>query len=238
MFTLDGGHVNAAHSATMARILLIEDDPSLARGIAATLRNAGHTIDTADDGEGGLMMAAEEPYALITLDLGLPDIDGFEVLKRLRRSGSKTPVLVLTARDAIEDRVAGLDFGADDYLLKPFEPSELEARIRALLRRAMGEASPVLQIGTLEIDASRGVARVGERVVELRRREWAVLERLAARAGKVVSKERLNAEVFGYDEPVAPNAIEVYVARLRRKLEPDGPAIRTIRGLGYVLDPS
>jgi two-component system OmpR family response regulator len=216
----------------MARILLIEDDPSLARGIAAMLRNTGHTVETAHNGETGLMMAESEPYALITLDLGLPDITGFEVLRTLRRNGSKIPVLVLTARDSVEDRVAG------DYLLKPFEPSELEARIRALMRRASGEASPVIAIGAMEIDPSRGTVTINGRVVELRRREWAVLERLAARVGKVVSKERLNSEVFGYDDPVAPNAIEVYVARLRRKLEPDGPAIRTIRGLGYVLDPS
>lgn len=222
----------------MARILLIEDDPSLARGIGAVLRSAGHGIDHAADGETGLMMATSEPYALIVLDLGLPDISGFEVLRRFRRGGSKTPVLVLTARDALEDRVAGLDEGADDYLLKPFEQSELEARIRALMRRSSGEASPVTTVGNLIIDPARGTVMISGRPIELRRREWAVLERLAARVGKVVSKDRLNSEVFGYDEPVAPNAIEVYIARLRRKLEPDGPAIRTIRGLGYILDPS
>ena len=222
----------------MARILLIEDDPSLARGIAAVLRNAGHNIDHAEDGESGLIMAEMEPFALIVLDLGLPDISGFEVLRRIRRTGSKTPVLVLTARDAIEDRVAGLDEGADDYLLKPFEPSELEARIRALLRRSAGEASPVVTVGAMVIDPARGTVTVNGRAIDLRRRERAVLERLAARVGKVISKDRLNSEVFGFDEPVAPNAIEVYIARLRQKLAPDGPAIRTIRGLGYVLEPS
>lgn len=183
-------------------------------------------------------MATSEPYALVVLDLGLPDMTGFEVLRSLRRSGIKTPVLVLTARDALEDRVAGLDHGADDYLLKPFEQSELEARIRALIRRSAGEASPTITVGKLILDPTRGTVTVGDRTVDLRRREWALLERLASRVGKVVSKDRLNAEVFGYDEPVAPNAIEVYIARLRRKLEPDGPAIRTIRGLGYVLDPN
>ncbi|MDB5695667.1 MAG: DNA-binding response regulator [Sphingomonas bacterium] len=221
----------------MARILLIEDDPSLARGIAGMLRVTGHVMDIASDGETGLMMLDGEPFALVILDLGLPDISGLEVLRRLRRAGNKTPVLVLTARDALDDRVGGLDAGADDYLLKPFEPTELEARIRALLRRSEGEASPIIAVGSLTIDTSRGVATINGRPLELRRREWAVLERLAFRAGKVISKERLNSEVFGYDEPVAPNAIEVYVARLRRKLEPDGPSIRTIRGLGYVLDP-
>lgn len=220
----------------MARILLVEDDPSLGRGLAATLRASGYVIDIALDGEAALQMACDEPYALITLDLGLPEMSGLEVLRKIRVAGNKVPVLILTARDALEDRLIGLDSGADDYMLKPFEPSELEARIRALLRRARGDADPITSIGRLTIDTARGAASIGGRVIELRRREWAVLERLAARVGKVVAKERLTSEVFGYDEAVAPNAIEVYVARLRRKLEPDGPRIRTIRGLGYVLD--
>lgn len=221
----------------MARILLVEDDPPLARGVAALLRGAGHSVDVAEDGETAMMVVHDEPYALVVLDIGLPDISGLDVLNAIRRSESKVPVLVLTARDAIEDRIAGLDLGADDYLLKPFDTGELEARIRALLRRAAGEASPLLSIGRLTIDPARRIAAVDGRMLDLRRREWAVLERLAAQVGKVVQKERLSAEVFGYDEPVSPNAIEVYVARLRRKLEPDGPAIRTIRGLGYVIDP-
>jgi two-component system, OmpR family, response regulator len=221
----------------MARILLVEDDPPLARGVAALLRGAGHSVDVAEDGETAMMVVHDEPYALVVLDIGLPDISGLDVLNAIRRSESKVPVLVLTARDAIEDRIAGLDLGADDYLLKPFDTGELEARVRALLRRAAGEASPLLSIGRLTIDPARRIAAVDGRMLDLRRREWAVLERLAAQVGKVVQKERLSAEVFGYDEPVSPNAIEVYVARLRRKLEPDGPAIRTIRGLGYVIDP-
>jgi DNA-binding response OmpR family regulator len=219
----------------LARILLVEDDPSLARGLAAALRAGGYTVDLATDGETALSMAEDEPYALMTLDLGLPDMSGLDVLRQLRQGKNKLPVLILTARDGIEDRVAGLDMGADDYLLKPFEPSELEARIRALLRRSQGEASPVITIGALVVDQARATATVGTRELGLRRREWAVLERLIARVGKVISKERLTAEVFGYDDPVAPNAIEVYVGRLRRKLEPDGPEIRTIRGLGYML---
>jgi two-component system OmpR family response regulator len=219
----------------MARILLVEDDPALARGLSASLKAAGHAVDVADGGELALALAREEPYALITLDLGLPDISGLDVLKALRREGNKTPILILTARDALEDRIAGLDHGADDYLLKPFEPTELEARIRALLRRAQGDASPVITIGTLTIDQERAVATVSGRALDLRRREWAVLERLVARVGKVVPKDRLAREIFGFDEPVGPNAVEVYVARLRRKLGPDGPEIRTIRGLGYIL---
>lgn len=223
------------HMIAMARILLVEDDPVLARGVAAMLRLKGYTVDVAPDAEDALAAVTDEPYALIVLDLGLPDLDGLEVLRRWRRAGVKTPVLVLTARDAVEDRITGLDHGADDYVLKPFDPSELEARIRALLRRSAGEASPVVTIGLLVIDPARGTATLAGRELGLRRREWAVLERLAARPGKLISKERLAAEIFGYDEPVAPNAVEVYVARLRRKLEPEGPEIRTVRGLGYLL---
>lgn len=221
----------------MARLLLVEDDPSLARAVAGALRHAGHSVDMAEDGEVALEMIAEEPFALIVLDIGLPDISGFDVLRTMRRAGNKTPVLVLTARDMLDDRIAGLDLGADDYMLKPYEPGELEARVRALLRRSQGEASSVIEIGALVIDQARATATIAGRPIELRRREWTLLERLVAHVGKVVTKERLTAEIFGYDEPVAPNAVEVYVARLRRKLEPDGPAIRTIRGLGYVLDP-
>lgn len=222
----------------MARILLVEDDPALQRGLVATLRASGYAVDTAGDGASAIDIARKEPYALLILDVGLPDFSGFEVLKRLRQRGFKTPILILTARDTLQDRVTGLDLGADDYLLKPFEPSELEARIRALLRRAQGDPAPVVTIGNLVIDRSLGTATVHGRQLDLRRREWAVLERLVARPGKLVSKARLTDEVFGFDEPVAPNAIEVYVARLRRKLEPDGPHIRTLRGLGYMLDPS
>ena len=219
----------------MARILLVEDDPSLSRGLCATLRASGHAVDAAADGESALMMAGDEHYGLITLDLGLPDISGLDVLRELRRRADKTPILILSARDAIDDRVIGLDLGADDYLLKPFEPSELEARIRALLRRSQGETTSVQTLGTLTIDHARAIVKVGDREIELRRREWSVLDRLAARPGKVVTKDRLATEVFGYDEPVGPNAVEVYVARLRKKLEPDGPEIRTIMGLGYML---
>jgi two-component system response regulator TctD len=222
----------------LARILLVEDDPALLRGLVAMLRADGYAVDTAGDGASAVNVADKEPYALIVLDVGLPDFSGFDVLKRLRERGCKTPILMLTARDTVEDRVTGLDLGADDYLLKPFEPSELQARMRALLRRSHGDPSPILTIGSLVIDRSLGTATIHGRSLDLRRREWAVLERLVARAGKLVSKERLTDEVFGFDEPVAPNAIEVYVARLRKKLEPDGPTIRTLRGLGYMLDPS
>jgi two-component system response regulator TctD len=219
----------------VARILLVEDDVALARGLSATLKAGGYTVDVALDGGRALQMAADEPYALVTLDVGLPDMSGFDVLKRLRSRGSRVPVIMLTARDQLLDRVTGLDLGADDYLVKPFEPEELAARLRALLRRPNVDPSPVITIGKLEVDRSRCVASVNGEPIELRRREWVLLERLVVRVGKVVSKERLSAEVFGYDDMVAPNAIEVYIARLRRKLGPDGPPIRTMRGLGYVM---
>lgn len=222
----------------MARILLVEDDAPLRRGLIATLHVEGYAVDTAADGVSALQIALDEPYAAVILDVGLPGLSGLEVLRRLRQRGSRTPILILTARDTVQDRVSGLDAGADDYLLKPFEPSELLARLRALLRRAQGDPSPVVTVGSLVIDRSLGTATVNGRAIELRRREWAVLERLVARPGKLVSKERLTSEVFGFDEPVAPNAVEVYVARLRKKLEPDGPHIRTLRGLGYLLDPA
>lgn len=220
----------------MARILLIEDDAALSRGLVAALTAEGYSVDPAPDGASALMMASDEPYAIITLDIGLPDMSGFDVLKSLRAKGCHAPVLILTARDEIDDRVRGLDLGADDYLLKPFEPREMAARIRALLRRPQVDPAPVIRVGKLEFDRSHHVARVDGRDLDLRRREWVVLERLISRVGQVVSKDRLASEVFGYDEPVAPNAIEVYIARLRRKLEPDGPTIRTLRGLGYLME--
>ncbi len=220
------------------RILIVEDDAPLARGIVALLRTAGHAVDHAATGEDALMVTADEDYALVILDVGLPDLDGFAVLKALRRRGERVPVMMLTARDALDDRVRGLDLGADDYLRKPFAPEELEARIRALGRRRGGDPTPELVVGSLALNRSTGEARVGDRVLDLRRRELSVLDALATRAGQIVTRETLQAEVFGFDEPVGPNAIEVNITRLRGKLAPDGPAIRTVRGVGYLLDVS
>ncbi|WP_022685775.1 response regulator [Sphingomonas phyllosphaerae] len=218
------------------RILMVEDDAALARSIAALLRAGGHAVDHSASGEEALGLVSAEPYALLILDVGLPDIDGFTVLERLRRRGEKVPVLMLTARDALDDRVRGLDLGADDYLRKPFDPAELEARVRALGRRRGGDPVPVVTIGALTLNRSSGAAEVAGRALDLRRREWAVLDALATRAGQVVPRELLLAEVFGYDEPVGPNAIEVHVTRLRGKLGADGPQIRTVRGVGYMID--
>jgi two-component system response regulator TctD len=218
------------------RILMIEDDAALARGIATLLRAGGHAVDHVTSGEEAISVVAGEPYALVILDVGLPGMDGFAVLEQLRRRGERVPVLMLTARDALDDRVRGLDLGADDYLRKPFEPEELEARVRALGRRRGGDPLPTLTVGTLTINRSSGAAEVAGRVLDLRRRERAVLEALATRAGRVVPREMLIGEVFGFDEPVGGNAIEVHVTRLRGKLAPDGPGIRTVRGVGYMLD--
>ncbi len=215
---------------------MIEDDAALARSIAALLRAGGHAVDHVDTGEDALSVVGSEPYALVILDVGLPDRDGFSVLEEMRRRGEKVPVLMLTARDALDDRVRGLDLGADDYLRKPFDPEELEARVRALGRRRGGDPTPQIVVGTLTINRSTGVAEVAGRTLDLRRREMAVLEALATRAGQVVPRELLIGEVFGFDEPVGGNAIEVHVTRLRGKLAPDGPGIRTVRGVGYMLD--
>jgi two-component system response regulator TctD len=222
----------------LTRILLIEDDQALARGVLALMRDSNFAVDHVENGEAALELEHQEPYSLVILDLGLPDMSGIDVLKALRRRGSKTPVLILTARDALEQRVQGLDSGADDYLLKPFAPAELEARVRALVRRGQGDPSPVIQVGNLTLDRSTGEVRVDGDLADLRRRELAVLTSLVSRAGKVVSKERLAAEVFAFDDVVAPNALELYVGRLRKKLQPNGPQIRTLRGLGYLIEAS
>ena len=218
------------------RILIVEDDAALARGLAGTLKLAGFSVDHESDGAEAAALAISEPYSLVVLDLGLPNLSGFDVLRQIRWSGWKVPVMILTARDAITDRVRGLDLGADDYLLKPFDVAEFGARVRALVRRGEGLPDPMLTCGPLSLDRAAGVVSLnGERLI-LRRRELAVLTGLMTRAGKVVPKERLISEVFGFDEPVAPNALELYVARLRKKLEPEGPQIRTIRGIGYLLE--
>jgi two-component system response regulator TctD len=219
----------------VARILLVEDDQALARGIVALLRGDGFAVDHVDCGQAARDVAPLEPYAVIILDLGLPDVAGLALLRGLRAAGVRTPVLILTARDSLKDRVSGLDSGADDYVLKPFEPEELEARVRALSRRGQGDPRPQISYGPLTLDRSTGEVFLGGAPLSLRRRELAVLNILIARAGQVVPKDRLAAEVFDYDDMVAPNALELYVARLRKKLPAGAPEIRTLRGRGYML---
>lgn len=214
----------------------MEDDIALARGVLALLRADGHAVDHFESAEDALEVIELEPYALILLDLGLPGMSGFDAVRDLRQHGHRIPVLILTARDAIDDRVRGLDLGADDYMLKPFDPTELGARVRALLRRSTGEALPEINVGNLTCDLANGTATINGEPIELRRREWAVLIALAHKAGHVVPKERLISEVFDYDDPVGSNALEVYIARLRKKLSDGGPNIRALRGLGYIME--
>jgi two-component system OmpR family response regulator len=218
------------------RILIVEDDPVLADGLTRTLRAADYAVDSASDGSEADHVLAAQNYDLVILDLGLPKLDGFEVLRRLRRRGSRIPVMVLTARDALEDRVRGLDIGADDYLTKPFDLPELEARVRALIRRGQSGGSSVITHGALTLDTAGRRATLNGEPLELSARELGVLEVLMLRSGRVVNKEQLAEQLYGWDEEVGANAIEVYVHRLRRKLEPAGVVIRTIRGLGYLLE--
>lgn len=222
----------------MARVLLVEDDRTLTRGLISLIKNAGFAIDAVSTGEEALELEAAEPYHLIICDVGLPGMSGFETIRQLRARGAHVPVLFLTARHEREDRIRGLDLGGDDYLGKPFDAEELLAHVRALVRRSGGSASPLLRVGQLVCDFSATSASVADRALVLPRREWSVLWALASRAGKVVPKERLLAEVFDYDDPVGSNAVEVYITRLRKKLAPDGPRITSLRGLGYMMDAS
>src|SRR5687767_3532810 len=218
------------------RILIVEDDPVLADGLTRTLRAADYAVDSAGDGSEADHVLAAQHYDLVILDVGLPKLDGFEVLRRLRHRGSRIPVLVLTARDTLDDRVKGLDLGADDYLSKPFELAELEARVRALIRRGHSGGGSTLSHGVLSLDTAGRRATLSGEPLDLSAREFGVLEVLMLRSGRVVNKEQLAEGLYGWDEEVGANAIEVYVHRLRRKLEPAGVAIRTIRGLGYLLE--
>ena len=218
------------------RILIAEDDPILADGLTRSLRQADFAVDCVHDGEEADHVITAQHYDLVILDLGLPKLDGFDVLKRLRRRGTAVPVLVLTARDALADRVKGLDLGADDYLTKPFDLPELEARVRALIRRGQGGGSAILTHGPLSLDTGGRRVTLHGAPLELSARELGVLEVLMLRSGRVVNKEQLAEQLYGWDEEVGANAIEVYVHRLRKKIESAGVNIRTIRGLGYLLE--
>jgi two-component system OmpR family response regulator len=218
------------------RILVVEDDPVLRDGLSRSLRNAGYAVEVTDDGKLADQLLSVHSFDLVVLDLGLPGLDGLEVLRRLRRRASTVPVLILTARDSIVDRVNGLDVGADDYLVKPFELAELEARVRALMRRAQSVATARINHGALTLDTAARRAFVGEDALDLSAREVALLEALLLSAGRVVSKDQLADRLYGVSDEVGPNAIEVFVHRLRRKIESAGVSIRTIRGLGYLVE--
>ncbi|QEZ47079.1 response regulator [Cupriavidus oxalaticus] len=218
------------------RILLAEDNVMLADSLSQALGQAGFTIDCMHDGRSADSLLCTQDYALLILDLGLPGLDGLEVLRRLRQRRNPLPVLILTAHGSVEDRVRGLDLGADDYLAKPFDLSELEARARALIRRSHGHDHTQLAFGPLHYDSiSRAFMLHGE-LLALTGRERAVLEVLLLRDGRAVNKAALSEKIFGIDESVNPDAIEIYVHRLRKKLDGSGVAIVTLRGLGYLLE--
>ncbi|MBJ7574173.1 response regulator transcription factor [Luteimonas sp. MC1828] len=217
------------------RILLAEDDRALGRALADGLRHLGHAVDWVEDGRHALHAFDTTPYAAAVLDWNLPRMSGVELIATLRHRGDRTPVLLLTARDAVDDRIAGLDCGADDYVVKPVHLEELAARMRALLRRGSGDPVPRQRLGALELDPSTRSAQLLGAPLELSPREYALLESLAAHPGRALSRPQLEEAVYGWGEEVASNAIEVHVHHLRRKLGPGW--VRTLRGVGYALYP-
>jgi DNA-binding response OmpR family regulator len=226
------------------RLLLVEDDVMVASGIKLGLTNAGYAVDWVGSGERAQEVLTTELFDAAIIDIGLPQMDGLELTRRLRHPDMPShsmPVLILTARDALQDRVQGLDLGADDYMIKPFELPELLARLRALLRRSQAATSAVLGFGPIELDTANrratGHRQGGQPVpIELGPREWTVLEYLLINAPKPASKDKLLQALTGWDKEITPNAVEVYVSRLRGKLEPHGVALRSIRGFGYRLE--
>ncbi len=217
------------------RLLLIEDDAALRLGLARQLEADGYRVDQAGDGEDGLFQAREYPVDLAIVDLGLPRLNGLAVVQRLRAGGKTIPILILTARGSWQDKVVGLEAGADDYLVKPFEYPELAARVKALLRRSLKAASDVLTLGPLSVDFSAQVARLHGAAMELTTFEYRVLEYLVRERARVVSKQELSDYLYPHDEDRESNVLEVLIGRLRRKLDPDGTLapIETLRGRGY-----
>ena len=218
------------------RGLVIEDDATLGRALQEFLTDQGYATDWLADGRRALAAISNHSYDLLVLDLNLPLVDGLEVLTTLRGEGREIPVLVLTARDGLEDRVAGLDAGADDYLTKPFELAELAARVRALARRHLGVARSLLEFGHLTFDTAHRECRVAGQRLALSVRELSVLEMLLVRAGKVVTKQQIVQGLSALDADFSENAVEVYIYRLRKRLEGKGVAIQTVRGFGYLLE--
>ena len=214
------------------RILIVEDDPTLADGLIRSLTQSGYAVDRAGNGQQAQHMLQDENYDLAILDLGLPGIDGTEVLRRLRQRGSRTPVLILTARDAVADRVAGLNAGGDDYVIKPFDLEELTARIHALLRRQSGRAEPVIQYGALRVDPVTHEVLLEGRSVPLSAREFTLLQAFLDRPGVVMSIPQLEEKMYGWQDEVGSNTVEVYIHALRKKLGAD--VIRNVRGVGYM----
>jgi two-component system OmpR family response regulator len=218
------------------RVLVVEDDPVLADGLLHILHKSKYAVTHENNGKRADSLLAVQEFDLVILDMGLPDMDGAEILRRLRHRKKNTPVLILTARDQVQDRVLGLDMGADDYLTKPFDLAELEARVRSLLRRGHSASGAQLQVGSLNLDTLGHRATLSGKPLELSARELNMLEILMLRAGRVVSKKQLSDQLSGLGESVSDNAIEVYMYRLRKNLKSGGINIRTLRGLGYLLE--
>jgi two-component system OmpR family response regulator len=218
------------------RILLVEDDAMLAEAVSRALTQSAHAVDCARTGEEADRALATESYDLVLLDVGLPKIDGFEVLRRLRARRATVPVLMLTANDSPEAVVTGLDLGADDYLTKPFRLSELEARVRALIRRAHSGMTSDLVNGRLRLDTAGRRLYLDDQPMELSLRELAVIELLMLREGKVVTKQQIIDHLYGWEDVSSSNAVEVFIHRLRKKLEGSGVSITTVRGMGYLIE--
>jgi two-component system OmpR family response regulator/two-component system response regulator QseB len=215
------------------RVLIVEDDPLLGDALAVGLKQRGFEPDWVQDGREAQTVMHVEPFAAVILDLGLPGLTGLELLRTERARGNKVPVLILTARDAVQDRIKGLDSGADDYVVKPTDLDELAARLRALVRRSKGEPAPTLRVGDVALDAAaRTVTRDGQ-TIDLQPREFALLQELMLNAGRVLSREQLEERMYRWGEEVESNAVEVHVHHLRRKLGAD--IVKTIRGVGYVM---
>ncbi|WP_446900776.1 response regulator transcription factor [Burkholderia sp. YIM B11467] len=217
------------------RILVVEDDAEIGAAIRSRLARLGHAVDLETDGATANGLLRVERFDLVVLDANLPGMDGFAVLRNLRASGSTTPVLLVTARSAIDDRVSGLGFGADDYLVKPFDYRELDARVQALLRRNSGHANDVLMLGGLVIDRSSRLAELDGQPLSLSRQEFALLEILASRPQRIFSKEELLNQLFSFGNEPTANAVEQYVTRVRKKLQGSSVEIRTARGMGYQI---
>ncbi len=216
------------------RVLLVEDDKALGEGLRLGLRQEGYTVDWLQDGVSAVHALLSEEFDLLVLDLGLPRLDGIQVLRQLRASGSALPVLILTARDATEDRIAGLDAGADDYLVKPFDLDELKARLRALLRRSAGRAQVLIEHAGICLDpASQQVSYLGK-PVPMTPKEYLLLHELLSQPGKVLTRERLAQSLYGWDEEAESNTLEVHIHHLRKKLF--SSLIRTVRGVGYLVE--
>jgi len=218
------------------RLLLVEDDLPLAEALVTLLVSSGYAVDCVHDGEAARTLVAAEQYDLMILDLNLPELDGLSVLRSMRAQGNRAAVMILTARGAAEDRVRGLDLGADDYMAKPFDIREFEARVRSLLRRQAGLRSSTVTLAALSLDLTSRQFSGNGQAMDLPPRERALLELLVMRAGKVVAKEAIVQSVTSLEDILSDNAIEQYISRLRRRLQPLGLSLRTVRGIGYLLE--